>query len=162
MNPNRIALALVLAGLAAPALAEKCHICDFSDEPIVVTPKKSVGLTPLDAPGGLAAVPADPTHAIVSGGSGNDRVSSGRGNDPMQRGDAIGATVLPPPTAAGHEIREHVSFTYQKIIWSAPSTPKAIAVVGSKAPLAVAPATNVMKGATMPQNALPAGPAARR
>jgi hypothetical protein len=60
MNPNRIALTLVLAGLAAPAFAEKCHICDFSDEPIVVKPRKSVGLTPLDAAGELAAVPSQP------------------------------------------------------------------------------------------------------
>ncbi|MGE5793761.1 MAG: hypothetical protein ACM36B_13790 [Bacteroidota bacterium] len=66
MNPNRIALALVLASLAAPAFAEKCHICDFSDEPIVVTPKKSVGLTPLDAPGGLAAAPSQPRTTAPS------------------------------------------------------------------------------------------------
>jgi hypothetical protein len=50
MKPNRIVLALALASLAAPALAEKCHYCDFSDEPIIVTPKKAAGLTPLDSP----------------------------------------------------------------------------------------------------------------
>jgi hypothetical protein len=57
MKVNRIVLTLVLAGLAAPALAEKCHICDFSDEPIVVKPTKAVGPTPLAMPGGLAAAP---------------------------------------------------------------------------------------------------------
>lgn len=46
MKPNRIVLALAFAGLAAPAFAEKCHNCDFSDEPIVVTPKKSSGSSP--------------------------------------------------------------------------------------------------------------------
>jgi hypothetical protein len=46
MKTNRIALALALAGLAGPALAEKCHICDFSDEPIVVKPTKSSGGAP--------------------------------------------------------------------------------------------------------------------
>ena len=33
-----LALALVLLSFAN---AEKCHICDFSDEPIIVTPKGS-------------------------------------------------------------------------------------------------------------------------
>jgi hypothetical protein len=46
MKPNRIVLALAFAGLAAPAFADKCHNCDFSDEPIVVTPKKSSGSSP--------------------------------------------------------------------------------------------------------------------
>jgi hypothetical protein len=41
VHANRIALAFVLAGLASPALAEKCSVCDFSDEPIVVKPTKS-------------------------------------------------------------------------------------------------------------------------
>jgi hypothetical protein len=41
VHANRIALAFVLAGLAAPALAEKCSVCDFSDEPIVVKPRQS-------------------------------------------------------------------------------------------------------------------------
>ena len=43
MHANRIALAFVLAGLATPALAEKCSVCDFSDEPIVVKPTRSSG-----------------------------------------------------------------------------------------------------------------------
>jgi hypothetical protein len=46
MKPLRIAVALALASLAAPALAEKCSVCDFSDEPIVVKPKNSAGSTP--------------------------------------------------------------------------------------------------------------------
>jgi hypothetical protein len=66
MTPSRIVLALAAAALAAPAFAEKCHICDFSDEPIIVTPKKAVGPTPLDAPGGLAAAPARPAAVEAS------------------------------------------------------------------------------------------------
>jgi hypothetical protein len=46
MQVNRIILALVCAGLAAPALAEKCSVCDFSDEPIVVKPKQAAGTAP--------------------------------------------------------------------------------------------------------------------
>jgi hypothetical protein len=56
MKSNRILLALALAGLASPTLAEKCHICDFSDEPIVVKPAKATGgtatLAPIDARAG--------------------------------------------------------------------------------------------------------------
>ena len=59
MKPNRIALALVLAGLAAPAFAEKCvGSCDFNDEPLIVTPTKKSSAT---APSGLTAAPAMPT-----------------------------------------------------------------------------------------------------
>ena len=66
MKPNRItlalALALALAGLAAPAFAEKCvGSCDFNDEPLIVTPtKKSSGTA-----AGLTAAPAVPTARSV-------------------------------------------------------------------------------------------------
>jgi len=97
MKPNRIALALVLAGLAAPAFAEKCvGSCDFNDEPLVVkgdkkqtgaeqpaasnglaTPMKSSVpmLTPLDARGGVAAEPSRQSAAHFGGGAGAGKVS---------------------------------------------------------------------------------------
>jgi len=56
MQANRIILAAALTGLAGPALAEKCHRCDSSDEPIIVVGgNASQGGAQPAAPGGLAA-----------------------------------------------------------------------------------------------------------
>jgi hypothetical protein len=41
MKLKRIVAALVVAAFATPVWAEKCHVCDFSDEPIVVKGKKA-------------------------------------------------------------------------------------------------------------------------
>lgn len=50
MQVDRIILALTLVAPATPALAEKCHYCDFSDQPIVVTPKKASAPAPAGQP----------------------------------------------------------------------------------------------------------------
>ena len=131
MKPNRIALALVLTGLAAPAFAEKCvGSCDFNNEPLIVTPtKKSSGTG--TAPTGLTTAPAMPARSSAPGLS---EILITKSSD-------ISSEPLLAPA-------------------SPLAAPKGLA--GPKAALPAAPATHVMKGATIPQNAPVAGPATRR
>jgi len=97
---NRIALALVLAGLATPVFAEKCvGSCDFNDEPLVVKGGKDAKA---EAAGPKLGAAPGHTGAGPIGGSGNDTVSSGFGNDVIQRRDRIGATALPPALGVDH------------------------------------------------------------
>jgi hypothetical protein len=58
MQLHQIVLALTGVALATPALAEKCSVCDFTDEPIVVKPAKQSS----DA----GAAPTTPSTAWVS------------------------------------------------------------------------------------------------
>jgi hypothetical protein len=130
MIPLRIALALALASLAAPALAEKCSVCDFSDEPIVVKPKHSAGAAgsgqgqgkiafnepSLKAqpqrPGGLAAAERKPAPALNS----VEWVfvnPTGAASNP-----------LAAPVRTGSGRAESISFTHQKMERGSPAPPQ--------------------------------------
>ena len=177
MHAKRIALAFVLAGLAAPALAEKCSVCDFSDEPIVVKPTKqsSGGYKDDDLPAGLAAEPTTQEGTFFSKVVGAAKRMAERERErreqqqapltPLDAHGALAATPLPPDGGAGHgSLRIAKEWDAASTL---PSKPKEIVVVGSKindakAPLLAAPATHAMKGATVPQNAPAAGSAIRR
>jgi hypothetical protein len=98
MTTSRIVLALVLAGVAAPALGEKCHHCNFEDEPIIVMGGNQARNTgqPV-APGSLPAGTATPEQPFLG------RIMQGAKRSP-------GAQPAPRPTPspappAGHAIR---------------------------------------------------------
>ena len=111
MHANRIALAFVLAGLATPALAEKCSVCDFSDEPIVVKPTGSSG-TPSVSEIVVTKLSDGASAPLLS-----DR------DRPLQVGTA------PQPGKSDDAPTETGSFAYDRVV---SSKPKEIVVVGSK------------------------------
>lgn len=98
MKANHSVLALVLASLAAPVLAEKCHICDFSDEPIVVKPttQSSGGYMDEDVPAGLAAEPTTKEGTIFSKVVGAKKMAE-REEEKREKRQAVGLTPLDAP-----------------------------------------------------------------
>lgn len=65
MTPSCIALALMLAGIAAPALGEKCHHCNLEDEPIIVVGGGPGNTGRPVAPGSLPAETATPEQPFL-------------------------------------------------------------------------------------------------
>jgi hypothetical protein len=99
LKTNHSVLALVLASLAAPALAEKCHICDFSDEPIVVKPttQSSGGYMDEDVPAGLAAEPTTKEGTFFSKVVGAAKKMAEREEEKREQRWAVGLTPLDAP-----------------------------------------------------------------
>jgi hypothetical protein len=109
MQVDRIILALALVAPATPVLAEKCSVCDFSDEPIVVKPKKA------SAPAPAGHVPA----ALTAG-------QAGQRNDEWGKPTPL---LMQPLTVNERSSSPHVGALPGA---QGSSKPKEIVVVGSK------------------------------
>jgi hypothetical protein len=136
MQVDRIILALVLVAPATPVLAEKCSVCDFSDEPIVVKPTQSGSAGGLQDYNFSKWSDAGPSVRRTSRFGWKDQQASLAPGEPV----TFTAQVSPAPQPGKSDeqaVREHLSLNYEKIVWThnphaGSSKPKEIVVVGSK------------------------------